>query len=67
MPLCDIGLIKKEVQKGGTAMMQVRSAQNIEQAMEVLGHASAMNPADTLTLLHWSRRMILRRMLASVL
>ena len=44
---CNIGLIKKEMQKGGTAMMQVRSAQNIEQAMEVLVHASAMNPADT--------------------
>merc|ERR1719330_1312232 len=41
-----IGLIEKEMQKGGAAMMQVQSAKNIEQAMEALVHASAINSAD---------------------
>merc|ERR1719330_521577 len=41
-----IRLIEQEMQKGGAAMMQVQSAQNIEQAMEALVHASALNAAD---------------------
>merc|ERR1719464_29255 len=41
-----IGLIEKEMRKGGAALMQLQSATNIAQAMEVLIHASAINAAD---------------------
>merc|ERR1719492_526972 len=41
-----IGLIEREMQKGGAAMMQVKGATSIAQAMEVLVQASAINSAD---------------------
>merc|ERR1719492_505502 len=41
-----IGLIEREMQKGGAAMVQVQGATNIAQAMEALVHASAINSAD---------------------
>merc|ERR1719492_369204 len=41
-----IGLIEREMQKGGAAMVQVQGAANIAQAMEALVHASAINSED---------------------
>jgi len=41
-----IGLLEREMQKGGASMMQVRGAVTIAQAMEVLVQASAINAAD---------------------
>lgn len=41
-----IGLIEREMQKGGASMMQMKSATSIAQAMEALVHASAINSAD---------------------
>jgi len=41
-----IGLLEREMQKGGASMMQVTGAKTIADAMEVLVHASAINSAD---------------------
>jgi chromosome segregation ATPase len=41
-----IGLLEREMQKGGASLMQVTGAKTIAQAMDVLVHASAINLAD---------------------
>merc|ERR1719210_1604667 len=41
-----IGLIEREMQKGGESMMQIKGASSIAQAMGVLVEAAAINSAD---------------------
>jgi len=41
-----IGLIEKEMQKGGASMMQLQSASTVTQALEALVSATAINSAD---------------------
>merc|ERR1719162_287664 len=45
-----IGLIEREMAKGGASMMQLKSANNLEQAFSAMVEASVMSSADASTL-----------------
>jgi len=54
-----VGILEKEMAKGGASMMQLKTAKNVVQAMNVLVQASALNSvdADKLTALVQSSQM----------
>ena len=41
-----VGILEKEMAKGGASMMQLKTAKNVVQAMNVLVQSSALNSAD---------------------
>merc|ERR1719174_1359461 len=45
-----IGLIEREMAKGGASMMQLKSANSLKQAFTVMVQASVMSSADAATL-----------------